>query len=58
MMLGKTQSKETIKKRTQSLKKYWGNPILREKSIQKMKKYLLDNSEKEQERRKKLKRNI
>ncbi|MDP2947654.1 MAG: hypothetical protein Q8N88_06080 [Nanoarchaeota archaeon] len=55
MMFGKTQSEETIKKRTESLKKYWSNPILREKSIQKMKKSLLNNPEKEQERRRKIK---
>lgn len=55
MMVGKKQSDETKRKKAESLKKFWSDPHLREISVQKMRKSLLDNPEKEQERRRKIK---
>ncbi len=55
MMLGKEQSEETKRKKSESLRKFWSDPVLREGAIRKMKKFLFSNPQKEEERRRKIK---
>ena len=55
IMLGKKQSEETKRKKSESLRKFWSDQFLREGAIQKMKRFLLDNPQKEEERRRKIK---